>query len=75
MAKKQKMAKDLVVKKKTGGEASKAKKKLRKGATVASRGKGKKIPKKKMPEKKVPSRGDSRRKHRGGEWRYTSCWF
>ena len=62
---KRRAAKDLVTKKKTGGEASKAKKKSGKGATVASWGKGKKIPEKKMPEKKVPSRADSGRKHGG----------
>ena len=62
------MAKDVVAKKKTRGEASKAKK-SGKGATVASQSKGKKIPEKKTPEKKVPSRADSGRKHRGvGAW-------
>ena len=56
------MAKDLVAKKKTGGEASKARRKSGKGATVASWGKGKKVPEKKT-QKKVPSRADSGRKH------------
>ena len=62
---KRRTAKDLVAKKKTGGGASKAKKRSKKGATVASWGKGKKIPEKKTPQKKVPSRADSGRKHGG----------
>ena len=48
---------DLVAKKRVGGGA---KKKSRKGATVASMSKGKKIPK-----KAVPSKSDSGRKHGG----------
>ena len=59
------MAKDLVAKKKTGGGTSKAKKKSGKEATVASWGKGKKVPEKKTPQEKVPSRADSGRKHGG----------
>ena len=59
------MAKDLVAKKKTGAEASKAKKTSGKGATVASWGKGKKVLEKKTPQKKVLSRADSGRKHGG----------
>ena len=63
--KRRRMAKDLVAKKKTRVGASKAKKKSRKGATVASQGKGEKVPEKKTPQKKVPSRADSGRKHGG----------
>ena len=62
---KRRMAKDLVAKKKTWGGASKAKKKSRKGTTVASWGKGKKVLEKKIPQKKVLSRADSGRKHGG----------
>ena len=63
--KRRRMAKDLVAKKKTRDEASKAKKKSGKGATVASQGKGKKVLEKKTPQKKVPPRADSGRKHGG----------
>ena len=62
---KRRTAKDLVAKKKTRDGASKAKKRSKKGATVASWGKGKKVPEKETPQKKVPSRADSGRKHGG----------
>ena len=54
---KQRTSQDLVAKKRVGGGA---KKKSRKGATVASMCKGKKI-----PEKAVPSKSDLGRKHGG----------
>ena len=55
--KQRRTSRDLVAKKRMGGGA---KKKSRKGATVASMSKGKKIPK-----KAVPSKSDSSQKHGG----------
>ena len=55
--KQRRTSRDLVAKKRVGGGA---KKKSRKGAMVASMGKGKKI-----PVKAVPSKSDSGQKHRG----------
>ena len=49
-SKKRKTLRDLVAWKKTGGKASKGRK-SRKGATPASRFKGKKVPEKKVPSK------------------------
>ena len=58
--KKRRTSKDLVVKKRMGGGVSQRRKKSGKGATIASKKKGKKV-----PEKKVPSKADSNRKHWG----------
>ena len=58
-AKKKRTSKDLVVKKRMGG-VSQRRKKSGKGATIASKKKGKDV-----PEKKVPSKVDSNRKHWG----------
>ena len=60
LAKKKRTSKDLVVKKRMGGGVSQRRKKSGKGATIASKKKGKKV-----PEKKIPYKADSDRKHWG----------